>query len=65
METKEDKIDLRAWLYEQGIKATTITDMGAETIKEWKKLDPKADKIKFEIAMVLSFIVGIVVGVLF
>lgn len=65
MISEEDKVDLRAWLWEKGVKATIITDMGAEAIKEWKKIEPSESRIKTEVAMVLSFIVGIVIGVLF
>lgn len=59
---KNDKVDLRAWLWDKGIKATTITDAGANAIREWKSYNPENIKHKQMATAFVSGIIGIVIG---
>lgn len=61
-----NKTELRSWLYNLGIKATTITDEGAKKIQEWKdSLDTdtyrKVRKCWIGIS-VISLLFGIFIG---
>lgn len=61
-----DKTELRSWLYNLGIKVTTLTDEGAQKIQKWK--DSFDTDIRKEIRkywMIVSgitFLVGLFIG---
>lgn len=61
-----NKTDLRSWLYNLGIKATTITDEGAEKIQEWKDsfdTDTHREIRKYWIGIsAIAFLIGIFIG---
>lgn len=61
-----DKTELRSWLYNLGIKATTITDEGAEKIQEWKDsldTDTRREVHKYWAGIsVIALLVGIFIG---
>lgn len=61
-----DKTELRSWLYNLGIKATTITDEGAEKIQEWKDsldTDTRREVRKYWVGIsVIALLVGIFIG---
>lgn len=61
-----DKTELRSWLYNLGIKATTITDEGAEKIQEWKDsldTDTRREVRKYWAGIsVIALLVGIFIG---
>ena len=61
-----NKTELRSWLYNLGVKATTITDEGAEKIQEWKdslNTDTRRVVRKYWMGIsVIAFLVGIFIG---
>lgn len=62
-----NKTELRSWLYNLGIKATTITDEGAEKIQEWKdslNTDTRRVVRKYWMGIsIIAFLVGIFIGI--
>lgn len=61
-----DKTELRSWLYNLGIKVTTLTDEGAQKIQEWKdSLDTDTRREVRKYWMIISgitFLVGLFIG---
>ena len=61
-----NKTELRAWLYDLGIKVTTLTDEGAQKIQEWKdslNTDTRREVRKYwMIISGVAFVVGLLIG---
>lgn len=61
-----DKTELRSWLYNLGIKVTTLTDEGAQKIQEWKdslNTDTRREVRKYwMIISGITFLVGLFIG---